>query len=211
MPDAAAAPETPSMSPRKTEITRIAGSLFAERGFHGTSLREIGAAVGLRRGSIYSHFESKEEILKLLLDPAVAALREALAGVAERRDLDGCAKLEEAMRVALACAEQHRDAIVILSQDRRLIDESPVLRDTSLAAKAIAPIWMRCITEGQGDGSIRADVAPSTIALALISLLVGALSDRHLGVYAAPESAGRDPAELARQATRLIFAGITPR
>ena len=78
-------------------------------------------------------------------------------------------------------------------------------------AKSIAPIWLRCITAGQGDGSIRADVAPAAIALGLISLLVGALSDRHLGLYAAAGNVGQDRSELGRAATALIFEGLVPR
>jgi AcrR family transcriptional regulator len=41
--------------------------LFSERGFHGVSVREIAAAVGVRASSLYSHLTSKEQLLADLM------------------------------------------------------------------------------------------------------------------------------------------------
>ena len=41
--------------------------LFAERGYHGTSVREIADACGIKPSSIYAHFPSKEQILHDLI------------------------------------------------------------------------------------------------------------------------------------------------
>ena len=200
-----------TISPRKAEIIKIAGGLFASRGFQGTSIRDIGQAVELLRGSLYSHFSSKEEILMMLLVPAVDELQEVLQVATDSTSICGRERLQLAMSAALDCSRKHRDAILILFQDRELIAESPALHDVSEAAKTIAPIRLSCITAGQGDGSIRAEIAPSTIALDLISLLIGALSDRHLGLYVTTYAAGTDHPAMARTATMLIFYGIVPR
>lgn len=42
--------------------------LFAERGFHAVSLRELGQAVGLHAGSLYAHIESKDALLLELIE-----------------------------------------------------------------------------------------------------------------------------------------------
>jgi AcrR family transcriptional regulator len=47
----------------KTEILSIAGELFSERGYHGTSMRELGRALDMKGASLYSHVKSKEELL----------------------------------------------------------------------------------------------------------------------------------------------------
>jgi AcrR family transcriptional regulator len=41
--------------------------LFAARGFHGTSIRDISAAAGLSSASLYSHFPTKEAVLAELV------------------------------------------------------------------------------------------------------------------------------------------------
>src|SRR5438552_14897291 len=45
------------ISERKEQIHRIASRLFRDRGFHGTSVRDIADAVGLTGGSLYAHMD----------------------------------------------------------------------------------------------------------------------------------------------------------
>lgn len=64
--------ERPELPPGADEGTRgaillAALKLFAERGFHGTSIRQIGEAVGIKSASLYEHFASKEHILGRLM------------------------------------------------------------------------------------------------------------------------------------------------
>ena len=200
---------TPQMTERKAEIVRIAAGLFAERGFDGASLRHIGDAVGMRRGSLYAHFDSKDEILGLVLGPALAALRETLDDAAAS-DGSGAERLRLAMERAVERCIEYRDAFLILFQDRMLIDEAPSLAHLSTQANAITPIWLSMIDAGQDDGSIRSDIAASSIALGIYALLMGALSDRHLGLEAATGQSLGTAADLAKVATTMLFEGITP-
>ncbi len=51
------------MSISKTDILSVAGTLFSEQGYHGTTMREIARACDVKDASLYSHIKSKEEIL----------------------------------------------------------------------------------------------------------------------------------------------------
>jgi AcrR family transcriptional regulator len=54
---------------RRAEIRAAAAALFARRGFHGVTIDDIGAAVGLSGPGIYRHFAGKEAVLAdMLLD-----------------------------------------------------------------------------------------------------------------------------------------------
>lgn len=52
---------------RREEILDAAARLFAERGYHGVSIDDIGAAVGMSGPGIYRHFTGKEDVLAQML------------------------------------------------------------------------------------------------------------------------------------------------
>ena len=51
----------------KQEILEAALELFSVQGFEATSISQIASAVGIRKASLYSHFESKQAILDALV------------------------------------------------------------------------------------------------------------------------------------------------
>jgi AcrR family transcriptional regulator len=56
----------PALS-RREQILDVAAGLFAERGFHGVSVYDIGAAVGISGAALYKHFTNKEALLGQML------------------------------------------------------------------------------------------------------------------------------------------------
>jgi AcrR family transcriptional regulator len=62
---------------RREEILAAAAELFARRGFLGTSIEDIGAAVGISGPGLYRHFSSKQMVLaEMLLDISAELLEE---------------------------------------------------------------------------------------------------------------------------------------
>ncbi|WP_328677704.1 TetR/AcrR family transcriptional regulator [Streptomyces sp. NBC_00322] len=69
---------------RREQILKEAARLFAERGFHGVGVDEIGAAVGISGPGLYRHFAGKD-----------AMLAELLVGISERLLSGGRLRVEE--------------------------------------------------------------------------------------------------------------------
>jgi TetR/AcrR family transcriptional regulator, cholesterol catabolism regulator len=77
---------------RRADLVRAAAQLFREKGFEGTTIRDIAGAVGMRSGSPFYHFANKHELLmavmeeglRLGLERTQAALAEAGPTPAER-------------------------------------------------------------------------------------------------------------------------------
>ena len=65
---------------RRRDILDAAAGLFARRGFHAASMREIAAAAGMLPGSLYYHFPSKDELL-------LAVYEEGVRRIADRLDV----------------------------------------------------------------------------------------------------------------------------
>jgi len=92
---AAAAPaETPD---RRQAILDAALDAFAERGFHGSSVRDIARSVGVHEATLYHYFPSKAAILDALIDQLLAG-RQALYTAAD----DPTRTLEETLHELIA-------------------------------------------------------------------------------------------------------------
>ncbi|QSB17018.1 TetR/AcrR family transcriptional regulator [Natronosporangium hydrolyticum] len=66
---------------RRDQILEIAVRLFAERGYHGVSMDDIGSAAGVTGPALYHHFAGKESMLVAALTPVSEGL---LTGARER-------------------------------------------------------------------------------------------------------------------------------
>src|SRR5437763_5736442 len=71
------------MSSRRNELTRQAARLFAEKGYHGTSIGDLAEAMGVQKGSLYAHIESKQDLLYETLRDGADAFHGALAAIPE--------------------------------------------------------------------------------------------------------------------------------
>jgi len=70
---------------RREQILDTAASLFAERGFHGVSMHDIGAACGISGPALYKHFAGKDDILT-----------RSLTWISERLLTEGRARTDDA-------------------------------------------------------------------------------------------------------------------
>ncbi len=70
---------------RQQQILDIAAELFAERGFHGVSVHDIGAACGISGPALYKHFQGKDD-----------SLAQSLISVSEELVATGRARAEQA-------------------------------------------------------------------------------------------------------------------
>lgn len=121
--------ERPERGFKRERILDAALGLFAERGFHGTSVPEIAEAAGVAAGTIYRYFESKEHLVNALYQahkrqlghalsdafPWNAPMREQLRQVWARVVAYG----EQNPR-ALAFLERHHHAPYLDDESRRI-------------------------------------------------------------------------------------------
>lgn len=72
---------------RKNEILDAAGTLFAQKGFDGTSTADILEKVGIARGTLYYHFKSKEDIMDALIQRTTSQLLGTAKEIASDKDV----------------------------------------------------------------------------------------------------------------------------
>ena len=116
---------------RRDQILATAAAMFARRGFHGVSIDELGAAVGLSGPALYRHFRSKERILsEMLLDVGDRLLASATANAHRAATPGGRLRCLIEAHVAFAVAEpdlvavQTRDVASLPPDDRCKVAET---------------------------------------------------------------------------------------
>lgn len=68
----------PRSDNRLSQILDEAACLFSKGGYHATSIRDVAAAVGMLPGSLYYHFESKEDLLIAVYEKGVKQISDAV-------------------------------------------------------------------------------------------------------------------------------------
>lgn len=115
MTDALTDSTPPTGDPAASTHDRLlsaAATLFAERGYGGTSMADIAEQVGVRKASLYNYYPSKEEILMDLLHRGIDAWAGACAPALEAPGTHG-ERLWRHLRAAVRFAVDHPEAVSI--------------------------------------------------------------------------------------------------
>src|SRR3954454_20530718 len=106
------------------DLVDVAASLFAEQGYHATSIENLLSASGLTRGGLYHYIDGKHDLLiavqRELLEPLLERARAALA---ESDDPE--TQLRAVTRVWIEHVETHRDHMVVFNAERRTVEDHP--------------------------------------------------------------------------------------
>ncbi|WP_168588422.1 TetR/AcrR family transcriptional regulator [Saccharopolyspora sp. ASAGF58] len=180
----------------RQQILVVASRLFAERGFYGTSTREISEAVGIRQPSLYSHFATKHLLLAELID---LDLRPALHRLARALELDGpvAARLHAFLHADVA-------AVLRLPFDVRCLYNDDALRTPELQEQArrrdeLHQLTCRLVQQGVASGELAAD--PVFVQRAITGLLLEVMRERGASVRPAPDDRAVDVADFVLRAT----------
>lgn len=155
---------------RRQQIEDVASTLFRERGYAGTSVRDIAQALNLQGGSLYAHVASKEDVLWSIVIRAADHFN-ALVGPLATADVPPAERLRTMIRAHVAVVTgMQRDAAVFLHEWRLLSPD----RRAALAARrdAYEGLFRKVIADGI-DAKVFRLVDARLTAMALLSSLNG--------------------------------------
>src|ERR671930_1125316 len=108
------------MRTRRDELTRQAARLFAEKGYHGTSIGDLAQAMGVQKGSLYAHIDSKQDLLYEAMRDGAAAFHGALDAIPE--ELPATEKIRLALRAHLRIVAEQLDVATVFVQEWRYLE-----------------------------------------------------------------------------------------
>jgi TetR/AcrR family transcriptional regulator, cholesterol catabolism regulator len=181
---------------RRNELTRQAARLFAAQGYHGTSMEDLAGAMGVQKGSLYAHIQSKEDLLYELCREGAAAFHAALDGVPEQAS--AVERIRLALRAHLRVVSQQLDVATVFVREWRYLDLER--RQEFVASRRQYEERVRLLfRDGIEQSELRTDLDLGTAALLFLSAANWAYT------WLKP---GRDTDELADRLYALLIEGM---
>ena len=151
---------------RRDQIVAAAAELFADAGYHGASMRDIGFRVGLLKGSLYAHVANKRELLLEIASTAARAFTEALAPIC-RTQAPAPEKLRQALRAHCTVLTELGPVAAVYRREVRHLDGQPAAWERQVCQRYEA-LWVGIFEQGCQERTFRADLdAQAATALAL--------------------------------------------
>lgn len=178
---------------RRAEILDTAKRLFAERGFHATSMRDLCAALGMSAGNLYHWFPSKQAIIAAFVQADSAEIAARFAELSQAQDPRAVLVDQVLGYVAMTSEEDVRLILEVYAAAIRDPDLAPLVREADAAARIQL-----------GELLQRAGVPdPHACAILIIALIDGLISRCAL-------EPGRDVSDLARPLSAALRGLLGP-
>jgi len=162
---------------KKSDITRrrvleVTSDLFRRNGYQATSMRDIATALGMKSGSLYYYYESKEALLAAILNDNIDATRAGLKQMVADLPADATArqKFEAAIAASVKTISQAGDMAVVSAQTLSFLQE-PEYSEQSEHRRAYNQFWRDIIIEGKEKGEIRKDLPDAVASMAIVGAL----------------------------------------
>ena len=185
-------------SDRRGEVLAAAEKLFAQRGFHATSVRDIAEALKIKGGSLYAHIESKDDLLWELVSAAADRFFEAIDPIAQS-DLVPVEKLRRAIVAHVHVITSDLEAAAVYSNEWKCLAEER-RREFAEKRDAYERIFRGFVTECIREGTFAA-VDEKFATLLILS------SANWIYQWYRPDGP-MTPDEIARKLTDLLLNGL---
>lgn len=183
----------------RADVVTAAGRLFAERGFHGSSMRDLGDRLGLLGSSLYAHIGSKSELLEEIVSDGVRWCLD-LADEVLATDDPPALKLRRLIVGHVELVAANLDTWTTFVNEYRFLPDEQRERVVELRDRyqgAYRTVLKECVAEGY----VRESIDERLVATYLLSLL-NSVCD-----WYRPDG-DRSPADIGDSIADLVLEGI---
>lgn len=159
-------PQVASAQPISTEarILQVATILFYEKGYHASTMREVAAGVGIKAGSLYNHYPSKQELLHQIAQGVMVELLERGQQVVALQD-NPRSKLVALIRQHIIYHAEYRYRAKVADDQLHALDPER-RREVIDVRDRYERLWRDLLAEGRdAHGWVVPDIAVVTFAI----------------------------------------------
>jgi len=185
---------------RQKEIIDAAAAVFASKGFHGASTRDIADRLGIQQAGVYYYFKSKEEALAEVCRIGVEAFFDRARDIATTTQ-SPADKIGAAVAAHLVPFHDIPDYVEVFHNERRYLSRK-LRQPVSDLAQKYETVLEGIFQEGMENKSFRADLDCRLATLALLGLCNSVLQWYQGG-------SKTDIDDIARKYAQIIVSGVT--
>jgi hypothetical protein len=150
---------------KKGLILQRAASMFRERGFAASSMRDLAETVGIEAASLYNHIRSKNEILEAICFEVANLFNEKMQEIESGRQ-SNINKIESILRFHVEQMVDNYEKVIVSDREWRHLDE-PYLTNFQNQRRTYRKRFAAIIEEGIVKGEIRRIDAPTAVLVML--------------------------------------------
>jgi TetR/AcrR family transcriptional regulator, cholesterol catabolism regulator len=149
-------------------IVDSALKLFGAKGYAVTSVQEITDAAGVTKGAFYHHFDSKQDLLRLIhdefLDYQLALLRMALDA-----DEDPATRLRNLLEALLLSSAQYQANVTVFYLERRNFTGAQY-KAVKRKRDEFDRLFLQVFERGVDEGVFRSDLDPRIVSFGILGM-----------------------------------------
>lgn len=195
-------PASPRYRQQRQAAVRAAASVFSEKGYHGASTRDIAAKLGIKQGSLYYYFDSKEEALEEVCVFGLSQYTENMAAIADGRQAFET-QLLAVVTNHLGSYREKSEALKVFNDERLYLPPERRKRLKALGSRYRAELEAM-IDTAIANGEVSASLDSHFAAQSIIGICNGLgeliVRDENLDVF-----------ELVQKCTALLLNGMAER
>jgi len=154
---------------RREDVIVAAGRLFGQRGYHGTSMRDLAGELGVLGSSLYAHVEGKQDLLVEVVERG-AGFFSASAEAATSAGGSAPERLHRLISGHIDVIVDHRDEVRTFLNEADALDAAHRTRVIDSRDRYEAT-FRTVLAEGARNGSMRADLDAKVCAIFILSIL----------------------------------------
>lgn len=157
----------PPDTARESEIYEVATRVFRDKGYHGTSMRDIADELGIQKPSLYHYISSKQDLLFRIFEQGTGALTDQLDEIV-RSDASATVKLERAVESHLTALCDQLEFFTVYLREQKFFSGKQ-MQQVRLEAQRHADLLEKIVNQGIAAGEFR-HVDAKVTALAIIGM-----------------------------------------
>jgi len=185
---------------RNQKILITAEKILKEKGYHYFKISDISEELEIAKGTIYNHYDSKEDLLFAVIYPKLQELRDSLQKIS-LSDLPFKQQIQQAVRIALE--SDYHQFLKLTYSDMAVLFQEKSQKEMTIVQEEIIQAFEKILVVGNNEGILRKDLSLTFLSHQILSILDPLLNSLMV------DSGKVEKEEFIQQTTEILLYGIT--